>query len=155
MRQTNQAGVDLIREFEGLRLTVYLDPVGLPTVGYGHLVRPADNLKVGDVITLERAVELLRSDLSNAEKAVTEMTGVELTDNQFAALVSLVYNIGSGNYAKSSVLRHLNAGQYKLAAQAFLMWIRAGRPLRVLPGLVRRRKAERTLFLESEHAQTE
>lgn len=148
VRQINQAGLHLIEEFEGLskrladgRIAAYLDSVGVPTIGYGH----TRNVHLGLVITRQQAEEFLSQDLRVAESGVEHLVKVTLNDNQFAALVSFAFNLGSGALAHSTLLRDLNAGNYGAAAEQFLRWNRAGG--RVLAGLTRRRQAERKLFL--------
>lgn len=145
MREVNQAGLDLIKAAEGVRNTVYRDPVGIPTVGVGHVVLPDDNLEVGDTISDEQADQFLEQDLQTAASAVESLVTVDLTDNQFAALVSLVFNIGQGNFKGSTLLRLLNVGDMQGAANQFLKWNRSRG--KVLPGLVTRRANERALFL--------
>lgn len=147
--RVDQSGLDFIKEHEGVRQKVYLDAVGKPTVGVGHLVLPQDNLKVGDVITNERVDQLLRQDIKIAEDAVSALVTVPLNQNQFNALVSLVFNIGTGNFQKSSLLRQINREQFLNAANGFLAWNkgRVKGVLTVLRGLTRRRQAERQLFL--------
>jgi lysozyme len=143
-RQINDAGLKLIESFEGLRLTVYKDPVGIPTVGYGHVVRPQDTLSVGDTITQDQADAFLRADLQVAEHGVESVITGNLTDNEFAACVSLAFNIGVANFAHSTLAKDINGGNLEAAAHQFLAWNKAGG--RVLPGLVRRRQAEMDLF---------
>lgn len=145
-REINQRGIDLIKEFEGCKLAVYKDAIGLPTVGTGHLIKPGDGLELGDSITEEFADELLRKDLSDACRSVEQLVRVEITDNQFAALVSLVFNIGKGNFRSSTLLRLVNEGDLDGAAGQFERWNRAGG--KVLAGLTRRRTAEQALFQE-------
>lgn len=140
--EINQAGIDLIKSFEGLRTSAYYDAVGVRTIGYGHAIRPGENLTV---ITEAQAEELLRQDLREAEEAVDRYVHVSLNANQFSALVSFAYNVGAGNFAKSMVLRFLSERRYQAAADDLLRWNRAGG--RVLEGLVRRRAAERRLFM--------
>ena len=149
--RTNAAGLSLIRQAEGLRLRAYLCPAGVWTIGYGTTVYP-DGRKVqrGDACTLEQAVEYLAHDLQGFERAVAEMVRVPLTGNQFASLVSLAYNVGIGALRGSTLLRLLNAGDYAGAANQFPRWNRGGG--RVLPGLVKRRAAERDLFLSADSA---
>jgi lysozyme len=144
MRRTNQEGIRLIREFEGEILKGYLDAIGKLTIGVGHLVKPGEPYKLGQSIAREESERLLREDLRDAESSVERLVKVSLTDNQFAALVSLVFNIGAGNFGKSTLLRYLNQGRYINAASEFLKWKKAGG--KVLKGLVRRRLAERELF---------
>jgi lysozyme len=143
-REINQAGIDLIKKFEGCRLDVYRDAVGLPTVGVGHLIKPDDNLALGDSITQEVADDLLRADLASACLEVEKQVRVEISDNQFASLVSLTFNIGGGNFRASTLLRLVNESDFDGAAGQFEKWNHAGG--RVLEGLTRRREAESALF---------
>ena len=139
--KTSQEGIDLIKRFEGLRLTAYKCPAGIWTVGYGQT---GPNIKQGTTITLEQAEQLLVTSLIQYENAVDKYAG-KAHQNQFDAMVSLCYNIGVGNFSKSSVARLHKAGQYTGAAAAFLLWNKAGG--KILAGLVNRRKAERNLYL--------
>jgi GH24 family phage-related lysozyme (muramidase) len=143
-RAINQAGLDLIKEFEGFRASAYRCPAGVPTIGYGH----TKTARMGMLINRKHGEQLLRSDLSDAESAVSRLVKVPLTDNEFSALVSFVFNLGEGNFAKSTLLRKLNAGDRQGAADELLRWNRAGG--RVLRGLIRRREAERQLFLRAD-----
>ena len=145
--RTDRAGIAFIKAQEGVELKVYADPRGLPTVGIGHLVTGQDGLNLGDTITEAQAETFLGDDLAAAEKAVSELITVKLTQSQFNALVSLVFNIGRTRFAASTLRRLLNCGDYSGAAEQFEKWIYAAG--RKLPGLVNRRKAERALF-ESE-----
>lgn len=144
MRKTNKAGVELIKKFEGLRLTAYQDSVGVWTIGYGHTRTAREGMK----ITEPEAEALLRDDLADAESDVSRMVGVPLNDNQFAALVSFVFNLGGNNFALSTLRKMLNKGLYEGASKQFARWNKAGG--KVLPGLSRRRDAERELFLKGE-----
>lgn len=143
--QTNEAGLELIKMFEGLRLEAYVDAVGIWTIGYGH----TQGVAPGMVITEEQAEAFLRQDLSDAEAAVSRYVKVRLNDNEFSALASLVFNIGSGNFQRSTVLRRLNNEDRVGAADAIEWWNkgRVNGVLTSLPGLVRRRAAEKALFL--------
>lgn len=143
--KTSAAGIQLIRHFEGCVLQAYKDPVGVPTIGYGHtsMAGPPE-VKLGMKITQEEANEILARDLGKYEAAVTRGLARVPTQNQFDAMVSLCYNVGPGNFAKSSVLRHFNAGQFGSAASSFALWNKADG--RVLAGLSRRRAAEASLF---------
>ena len=140
-RQIGQKGLDLIKRFEGLRLRSYLCPANVWTIGYGH----TGNVSSNQVITSEQAESILRTDLRKFEQAVSDAVTVALSQNQFDALVSLAFNIGAGAFAKSTLLRLLNAGDYAGAANQFERWNQAGG--RVLDGLSKRRAAERALFL--------
>lgn len=140
-RSINKAGLDIIREFEGLRLKAYVCPAGVLTIGYGST---GSHVKPGMVITEAQADELLRSDLRRFEDAVAT-AAPKATDNQFSAMVSLAFNIGVAAFTRpSTVLRRHLAGDHAGAADAFAMWNKAGG--KVLPGLVRRRAAEAALY---------
>ena len=147
--KTNQAGIDLIKTWEGKRLTAYPDPAtgGEPfTIGFGHTSRagpPA--VKKGMRITDQQATDILKADLVKFEDAVVKALTKCPTANQFAAMVSLCFNIGPGAFSKSSVVRKFNAGDTAGAANAFLLWNRAAG--KVMAGLTRRREAEKKLFL--------
>ena len=141
----NEAGLNLIKQFESCRLKAYPDPAtgGEPiTIGWGH----TGGVKLGDVITQAQADAWLLEDVAKFEQGVSELVKVSLSGNQYSALVSFAYNCGLANLKKSSLLRKLNAGDIMGAADEFPKWNRGGG--RVLPGLVRRRKAERELFLK-------
>lgn len=136
----SETGLALIRQFEGLRLSAYRCPAGIPTIGYGTTA----GVKMGDTITKERAEELLREDVKRFEAQVLRLVKVPLTQGQHDALVSFVYNLGAGNLSNSTLLRLLNAGDYKGAAAQFDRWVYASG--KKLSGLVKRRAAERALF---------
>jgi len=144
--KTSDAGIALVQQFEGCVLTAYPDPgnpsTGEPwTIGYGHTA----GVKRGDTCTQEQATAWLREDLRFAEAAIQENVRVELTQGQFDALASFIFNVGQGAFRNSTLLKHLNAGDYKAAADQFDVWVNgASGPL---PGLVRRRAAEKALFL--------
>ncbi|KQO67238.1 lysozyme [Methylobacterium sp. Leaf89] len=140
--KTNIAGLSLIKSFEGCELAAYKCPAGVLTIGYGHT---GTDVKPGQVITAHRAEELLQGDLARFERAVEASLKVSVTPNQFAALVSLAYNIGGAALARSTLIKRLNAGKTQEAADQFLAWNKAGG--KVLKGLARRREAERALFL--------
>lgn len=140
--KTSQKGIDLIKKFEGTVLKVYKDAVGLPTIGIGHLIKKGE---VFTTITQQQAEELLAKDLKQFEEGVSTSVKVALTQNQFDALVSFAFNLGMGNVNSSTLLKKLNAGDIQGAANEFLRWNRAGN--KVLPGLAKRRLAEKELFL--------
>ena len=140
---TSNNGINLIKSFEGFRATAYVCPAGILTIGYGT----TSGVKRGMVITEAQAEVLLRKDLTKFEDAINKLVKVPLTQNQFDALSSLVYNIGLGNLASSTLLKKLNEGDYQGAADQFPRWNRAAG--RVLAGLTRRRAAERALWLET------
>lgn len=138
---TSQAGIDLITSFEGCRLTAYQDSVGVWTIGYGH----TSGVYQGMTITEEEAIAFLRQDLKTAENAVNNNVTYGINQSQFDALVSFTFNVGTGNFSSSTLLKKLNAGDVNGAADEFDKWIYAGG--QVLEGLVRRRAAEKQMFL--------
>ncbi len=140
--QINLEGLKLLKDFEGCKLKVYADLVGLPTVGYGHM-DPV--LKIGDTITQERADELLAHDIVKYEQGVNKALTRPISDNQFSALVCFAYNVGIANLNHSTLLKRVNSGEFSIAADEFLKWSHAGG--KAVAGLLRRRKAERALFL--------
>lgn len=138
-------GLKFIGDHEGLRLEAYPDPGtgGSPwTVGYGST---GPDVHPGLVITPEQALERLQEDSDWAGRAVTQEVMVTLTQNQFDALCSLIFNIGMRNFQHSTLLRLLNQGFYDQAAKEFLVWNQAAG--KVMPGLVTRRADEKALFL--------
>jgi lysozyme len=139
-RQINQEGFRLIANSEGCRLEAYLDAVGVPTIGYGHI----QGVKLGQKITQQQADEMFRLDLQVYEATVEARVKVPINDNQFSALVSFTYNEGTGALASSTLLKRVNAGEFGEAANEFARWTMAGG--RQLPGLVTRRAAEAALF---------
>jgi lysozyme len=147
LRDINPAGLALIERFEGLRFEAYQDVAGIWTIGYGH----TGDVSPGMTISAEQAQQLLQDDLDAAEGAVGQATADATTnDNQFSAMVSLCYNIGSGNFRDSTVLREHLVGDYQAAADAFLLWNKAtiNGALEPVPGLTARRTAERQLYLQ-------
>lgn len=139
-RQINKAGLDLIKRWEGCKLTAYLCPAGVLTIGYGST---GPHVKPGMTITQDQADELLRSDLRRFEDFVADRCA-PATDNQFSALVSFAFNLGEGNL-KSSTLRRLHLeGDYAGAKAQFARWNKAGG--RVLKGLTDRRAQEADLY---------
>lgn len=141
--KTGNAGLELIKRFEGLRLDKYQDAVGKWTIGYGHLILPEE--RFDRALTPEEATALLQRDLLRTEQGVRRCVTVDLNPNQFDALVCFTFNLGVGNLQSSTLLRLLNQHQYLEAAEQFPRWNRAGGV--VLNGLTRRREAERQLFL--------
>ena len=145
--KTSSNGTALIREFEGFVANAYLCPSKVWTIGIGTTIYPNGvKVKKGDKCTLEQAHEYLAHDMIEFEKTVNDSVKVPLSQNQFDALVSLAYNIGSGAFKNSTLLKKLNAKDYAGAADQFLVWNKGGG--KVLKGLVRRRDAERALFLK-------
>ena len=133
--------VELVKGFEGFSAKAYLCPAGIPTIGYGH----TGNIRPTDTITKEEAEVLLAKDLEKFEAGVKKAVKVPLNENQLAALVSFTYNVGLGAFNNSTLLKQLNEGRYDLAADQLLRWTKAAG--KELAGLVRRRAAERAVFL--------
>lgn len=131
---------DLTEAQEGIKLKAYLDSVGVPTIGFGH----TKGVKMGDVCTLAQAQEYLKEDLKSAVNDVNRLVQVKLTQNQFDACVDFVFNLGGTNFAKSTLLKYINEGNFVAAANEFPKWNKAGGV--VLAGLVKRRQAEKELF---------
>ena len=150
-KHISTAGLDLIKAWEGLEdgdpttvnLDPYLDAAGLPTIGWGHLVKPGEAFLGG--ITIEQAEELLLEDVKSAESAVNHMVLVHLNQHQFDALVSWTFNCGTGALSQSTLLAWLNAARMHDIPQQLTRWNRAAG--RSLLGLARRRVAEAELFL--------
>ncbi len=167
--KTGQAGIDLMHAFEGVRYKPYLCPAHIWTIGYGHVLyqdqiklpmarkdgydgmirkeyplRPEDNR----TWTKEEVDELFKADLIRFERGVLRLVpGCVGRQGSFDALVSFAFNAGLGNLQRSTIRMRANRGDWEGAAEAFMMWTKGGG--RVLPGLVRRRRAERALFLSS------
>ncbi len=133
-------GLHLTESFESCRLQAYLDSAGVPTIGYGH----THGVTLGMSCTQEEAEQWLQQDIQVAAQAVNGMVTVALTQPEFDALVDFTFNLGTGNLQKSTLLRLLNAGDYKGAAAEFEKWDRAGG--KVMAGLLRRRQAEEQMF---------
>ena len=147
-RSINVDGLDLIKTFEGLATEAYVDPVGILTIGYGHI----QNVKAGDKISSQQAEQMLMDDLIGFEHGVANLVKAAINDNEFSALVSFAYNVGLNSLKNSTALKRLNAGDVIGAADA-LEWWNKGKvngKLYVLPGLARRRAAEKALFLKPE-----
>ncbi|OCT28128.1 lysozyme [Pseudomonas putida] len=141
--RTSQRGLNLIKSFEGLRLQAYQDAVGVWTIGYGT----TRGVKADMSITKEQAERMLLNDVQRFEPEVQRLVTVPLNQNQWDAMISFTYNLGAANLESSTLRRLLNAGDYAGAAEQFPRWNKAGG--KVLNGLVRRRAAERELFLEA------
>ncbi|WP_319372162.1 lysozyme [uncultured Ilyobacter sp.] len=144
--KTNAEGETLIKDFEKLRLKAYLCPAGVPTIGYGATrYEDGTKVKLGNTITKERAEKLFKSLVNDFEKDISKLIKVDLNSNQFSALVSFAFNVGVGNFKNSTLLRKINSGDLEGASKEFERWIYSnGKKLR---GLIRRREAEKELFL--------
>ncbi|MFG1932134.1 lysozyme [Mycobacterium sp. NPDC048908] len=150
----SDAGVRFIAGFEGFSPRLYNDPGGHCTIGYGHLVHHGrcngnepEDFKKG--ISQEQGLKLLAGDADVAQRAVNQRVQVVLTQYQFDALVSFVFNVGAGAFGGSTLLRRLNQGEYNAVPSELMRWVNSGG--RPLPGLVRRRKAEGVLFSQGSY----
>ena len=142
--KTSPKGIALIKEFEGLRLKAYKCPGGVWTIGYGHTT----GVKPGMVISEAQAEEDLKADLIAFERYLNGL-GLALNQNQFDALVSFIYNVGTGNFSSSTLLRKVRANpQDNSIMDEFLRWVYSKG--RVLPGLQRRRLAEMKLYFSND-----
>lgn len=147
--QMNAEGLALIRRFEGFRGTAYKCPAGVWTIGYGHTASAGPPAVAGGMTVSEADAErILAADVGTFADAVARMVTRDLTDNQFSALVSFAYNVGTGNLRSSSVLAAINAGDFAAVPRRLQLWVKAGG--RTLPGLVSRRAAEAALFVQAE-----
>jgi len=140
MRVTSSEGVALIKKFEGCELEAYQCSADVWTLGYGH----TSDVSEGDTCTAEEAESMLAEDLQEFEGYVNDLVDVDLTQNQFDALVAWTYNLGPTNLKDSTLLKRLNESNYEDAPHQIRRWNRAGG--KVLDGLVRRREAEALLF---------
>lgn len=139
--RTNDACVDIIKEFSGLSLEAYSDQNGNWYIGYGR----SQGVTQGMTITEAEAEEFLRDDLRVFEQSVSRMVEVDVSENEFSAMVCLTYNIGPGGFAESTVLRKVNEQAWEEAADAILLWNKVSG--QVNEALVNRREKERALFL--------
>lgn len=145
MMQISDNGIKKLKREEGERLKAYPDSRGIPTIGVGHTGNiDGAPVTLGMVITADKSSELLRQDLAWVEKSIASNVKVSINQNQYDALCSLIFNIGASAFSTSTVLKRLNQGDYQGAADAFLMWKRAGNEPEIL---LPRRKRERELFL--------
>lgn len=142
--KTSHKGIALIKEFEGLRLKAYKCPGGVWTIGYGHTA----GVKPGMVISEAQAEEYLMADLIASEKYLNDLR-LAINQNQFDALISFIYNVGTGNFSRSTLLRKVRANpQDNSIMDEFLKWVYSKG--RVLPGLQRRRLAEMKLYFSND-----
>lgn len=150
-KSISDQGINLVKKFEGLAkvdadgmIIPYKCPANVMTIGYGHTKGVKKNMR----ITKEEAENLLRDDLRTFEAEVKNMVDVPLSQYQFDALVSFVYNLGAANFKSSTLLKKLNAGDYAAVPAQLMRWnkARVGGKLQPLTGLTRRRSAEAALF---------
>lgn len=130
----------LAEEFEGFSPEVYADIGGIPTIAYGHTA----GVKLGDFCSMQQAEKWLDEDMGIADGCIARLVKVELNQNQYDALCDFIFNVGCGNFAQSTLLKNLNAGQFASAASEFLRWDKVNG--KSVAGLLRRRTAEKALF---------
>ncbi len=143
----SEKGINLIKHFEGCHLKPYRDPIGLYTIGWGHLIGDGKSLPIEwfRELTQDEADELLKKDLVRFERGVERLCPFNLTQPRFDALVSFAFNLGLGNLQASTLRRKHNRSDVLGAANEFPRWNKAGG--KVLRGLTRRREAEKALYL--------
>ena len=142
--------IDLIKEFEGFESQAYIDTDGTPVIGYGLSNIAGNPVKLGDRISLERADAALKSHLLEINQELAKIVKVKLSDRQKSALASISFNVGINGIKNSTLIKKINNHDFAGAANEFLRWDKANMRGRLvqLPGLTRRRSAERQLFLD-------
>jgi lysozyme len=143
MRSVPNQCLELIKRFEGFSSTVYLCPAGVPTIGYGHAVKPRETFE--QPMSEDTAMLLLQKDLYQFQLSVQRLITAPLNDNQYSAILSFTYNLGGGALQRSTLRQKLNRGEYETAADEFGKWVFANG--RKLKGLIYRRSAEEKLFI--------
>ena len=144
----SREGIDLIKKYEGFSSKPYLCPANVPTIGYGTTVYPSGKrVTLRDPAITEAEATFILTTMVDRQygKAVNELVMVNIAQSMFDALCSFTYNLGVGNLKASTLLKKVNAGNFKGAADEFLKWNKSGG--KVLNGLTARRKAERAIFL--------
>lgn len=139
--------IDLIKKYEGFRPQSYQDSVGVWTIGYGTTIINNQPVKQGMTITQDKALQLVQQEVNKLWSQIESILKVKINDNQMNALVDFAYNLGFGSLKTSTLMRLVNESKFDEAANQFPRWVYAGG--KVLPGLVKRREAERQLFLQN------
>jgi lysozyme len=146
--KTSDKGIEQIKSFEGFRSMPYLDTAHKLTAGYGHLMVPGDGLVQGSPITMGQATALLKQDVGFAEECVNS-SGVDLTQNEFDALVSFTYNLGCGAFKRSTLLKLLKEGRKNEAAVEFPKWCMVSNGHS--DSILKRRLSEQECFLHANY----
>jgi len=141
--KTSQKGLDLIKKYEGFSDKEYICPAGKPTIGYGHVILPFEHFP--STITKEEAETLLKKDLQPREKSLNILVKVSINQNQFDALISLIYNIGVENFKQSTLLKFINNKLFDKIPDQFRRWKYINKV--VSKGLLNRREEEIKLWL--------
>ncbi len=147
VRAVTENCIALIKWAERFVGHIYICPAGWPTIGWGHVVKENERERFAQGITEEEGETFLANDLKRYELAVCRLIKVPLDDCMYDALVDFTFNEGAGALQRSTLRQRLNREDYSGAADAFAPWKWGGRPLRVMPGLVKRREIERILFM--------
>lgn len=147
MRKMSVSGLDFLKTTEAWSDVPYNDEAGIPTIGWGHRILPDESF---NMIDYARGEDLLRRDLSTVEKNINALVKVPLSADQFDALASFAFNVGSNAFTTSTLLKKLNAGDYQGAAQEFPRWkyVTVNGDKRVSPGLLARRYKEQSMFIQ-------
>jgi len=146
VKKISKNGLEMIKNFEGFNAVAYVDQSGKWHIGYGHLIQSGE--KFDSIITPGVAETLLLDDIKHAENTVNSLVKIPLSQSMYDALVSFVYNVGSGNFSSSTLLKLLNNGEKKsTVANEFDRWIYTNNGTIKVDGLVNRRKIEKNLFL--------
>lgn len=146
MISVSELNLSIIKKYEGFSATAYICPAGYKTIGYGHVIKESEAILAQTALTEDQALLLLRKDVAIAFNAVNRLVKIVLNVNQLSALVSLVFNIGAGNFQRSTLRMKLNRGDIEGAADEFIRWSKVrGKTLR---GLLNRRIEEQALFLK-------
>jgi len=143
-RKTSEAGFALIKRYESFCATLYLCPAGIPTIGYGHAIKPGETF---GRLTEAQAKEILKSDVAIAEAGLKHLVTVPLSQGQFDAITSFVFNLGARNFARSTLLKVINLGQFELVPAELKRWVFAKG--KRLEGLVTRRTTEGGMFAKT------
>ena len=144
MRHITENGLKLIEQFEGFSSKIYLDSASLPTIGYGHLITPAEKHLFKNGITEAESMSLLKQDVAIAENAVARLVNTHLNNYQFDALVSFTFNLGSGALQRSTLRAKINREEHAEVPAEFLRWVYANG--KKVAGLIKRRKIEANLY---------
>lgn len=138
--------IDLIKKYEGFRPQSYQDSVGVWTIGYGTTRINGEPVKAGMTITEDQAIQYVQLEVNKLWSQIEQVVKVPINDNQMNALVDFAYNLGFNALKTSTLMRYINQSKFEQAASEFGKWVYAGG--KVLPGLVKRREAEKQLFIE-------
>jgi len=146
-QRPSSTGIEFLKTLESFRASAYLDPAGIKTIAYGHVIKPGETFSI---LTPGQGEALLREDLRPINKILNSNIKVPLTQNQIDALSAFIYNVGTTAFLNSTLLKHLNLGHYTQAANEFGRWIfitPPGKPKEESKILINRRRKERVLFL--------